>query len=199
MSFYGTILNNYPESYEPNLGKVQEIEKSFKSINTRIDDIDDQLSGVKNEIDGNNGINDQISDIHKNISDINKNISDINNKISGVDNIGGYRIYKQVWERTVTSPVTRFRFVCGNNADPNLHNTTFNDDETVILLSAITHWSSEFAEQNKFKVFTVNVMKQDIDDSTNKYNYYFHLSSNETFEGPVTVTVYYIILNNTHK
>jgi hypothetical protein len=29
MSFYGTILNNYPESYEPNLGRVQAIEEAF--------------------------------------------------------------------------------------------------------------------------------------------------------------------------
>lgn len=36
MSFYGTILNNYPESYEPNLGKVQAIEDAFEDINTNI-------------------------------------------------------------------------------------------------------------------------------------------------------------------
>ena len=62
MSFYGTILNNYPESYEPNLGKVQEIEKSFKSINTRIDDI---ISNVNTEI---LNIKEDISDIEKNMA-----------------------------------------------------------------------------------------------------------------------------------
>ena len=58
MSFYGTILNNYPESYEPNLGKVEEIEKSFKSINDIISNVNTEILNIKEDI----------SDIEKNMA-----------------------------------------------------------------------------------------------------------------------------------
>ena len=81
MSFYGTILNNYPESYEPNLGKVQQIEEAFKDINTNI------ATNATNIT--NNSLN--INNIK---SDINTIKSDINTKVSINDMKNGLKTFR---------------------------------------------------------------------------------------------------------
>lgn len=58
MSFYGTILNNYPESYEPNLGKVEEIEKQFDEIISNVNNVNTEILNIKEDI----------SDIEKNMA-----------------------------------------------------------------------------------------------------------------------------------
>ena len=58
MSFYGTILNNYPESYEPNLGKVENIKKQFdeiiSNVNTEILNIKEDISDIEKNMAANN-------------------------------------------------------------------------------------------------------------------------------------------------
>ena len=54
MSFYGTILNNYPESYEPNLGKVENIKEIISNVNTEILNIKEDISDIEKNMAANN-------------------------------------------------------------------------------------------------------------------------------------------------
>lgn len=201
MSFYGTVLNNYPESYEPNLGKIQQIEEAFGDINKSINGVNDQISNINNKIY--NSVDVQISDINKDISDINTKIDNVNKQISNINNkldidnniIGGYKIYKQfIPIKSAGTQVIGHRTGCGSHTDPNLHKVNFHESERVILLSADTYWPSD-TEETEFVVFTVNVMRFPV-EASNFYKYYFHCASNKAYNGTATVTVYYIVLND---
>lgn len=50
MSFYGTFLNNYPESYEPNLGRLQAVENKLAEIDELNTKISENINDIK-EID----------------------------------------------------------------------------------------------------------------------------------------------------
>ena len=176
MSFYGTILNNYPESYEPNLGKVQQIEEAIKDINNEIG-----KNATNITVNTNN-----IIDIQNDIKDIKNEVNNEINNLLDMDNtIGGHKIYIQQITLYKSQGVTEWIVPCGSDEANSLHGTEFTVYERVILLSAETNCP------NGKDIINVNLQKC---SAGGGYNYKFYCSSKEELKNDsVTVFFYYII------
>lgn len=180
MSFYGTILNNYPESYEPNLGKIQQIEEAFGDINKKIETNTKDITDHTNDI----------TKIQNDIQGINNEVSNTINNLLDMDNtIGGHRIYIQNAELRKGNGTTEWIVNCGSDeANNSLHGTKFSRHERVILLSAETYC------QNGQDVIHVDLQRSSAASPDGSYNYKFYCSSKEALNNSyVNVFFYYII------
>ena len=142
MSFYGTILNNYPESYEPNLGKVQQIEEAIKDINKNI---------------STNAAN--IASNSLNINNINGNIdtikSDINTKVSIDTMKNGLKTFR-INQYTEGKSTIRF----------NLEGITKSD----IVIVQNVGLEVRSSDDNYLPVISTQIIHKDGDVTTNNYS-----------------------------